>query len=70
MSDHLVVVNGLETEMENCGLDPANDLNFIKEMLYGPLDTKAAQDMEDLVCHAHENCVKLISIIIATVANI
>lgn len=70
MFDHLVVVNGLETEMENCGLDPANDLNFIKEMLYGPLDTEAAQDMEYLVGHAHVNCVKLISIITATAANI
>ncbi|KAM8753758.1 deoxynucleoside triphosphate triphosphohydrolase SAMHD1-like [Acanthopagrus schlegelii] len=48
MFDHLVEVNGLEKEMETCGLDPVNDLVFIKEMLYGPLDTDSTQDMEDL----------------------
>ena len=70
MFDHLVEVNGLETEMQRYGLDSVNDLVFIKEMLYKPLDTDSAQDTGDLVSHAHVNCVKSISIIIFTAASI
>ncbi|XP_073325867.1 deoxynucleoside triphosphate triphosphohydrolase SAMHD1-like [Pagrus major] len=44
MFDHLVKVNKPEAEMKKWGLDPDKDLVFIKEMIYGPLDTKAAQD--------------------------
>ena len=65
MFDHLVKDNKLEKEMKRWKLDLTKDLDFIKEMIYGPLDTKVNE-----VSHAHVNCVKSISIIIFTAADI
>ncbi|XP_073325854.1 deoxynucleoside triphosphate triphosphohydrolase SAMHD1-like [Pagrus major] len=44
MFDHLVKENDLEAEMKKWGLDPTKDLEFIREMIYGPLDTEDTQD--------------------------
>uniref|UniRef100_A0A671W516 HD domain-containing protein n=1 Tax=Sparus aurata TaxID=8175 RepID=A0A671W516_SPAAU len=42
--DYLMKDNDLEKEMKEWKLDLTKDLVFIKEMIYGPLDTEAAQD--------------------------
>ncbi|XP_073325855.1 deoxynucleoside triphosphate triphosphohydrolase SAMHD1-like [Pagrus major] len=46
MFDYLVKDNKVEEEMKKSGLDPTKDLDFIKEMIYGPLDTEVVQDNE------------------------
>ena len=80
MFDYLVKDNDLEKEMKEWKLDLKKDLVFIKEMIYGPLDTEAAQDKgvkemmdsekkDTLVSHAQVNCVKSSSIVIFTAAN-
>ncbi|XP_028427156.1 deoxynucleoside triphosphate triphosphohydrolase SAMHD1-like [Perca flavescens] len=43
MFDHLVKSNNLELEMEDYGLILPNDVNFIKKMIEGLKDPKAAQ---------------------------
>ena len=43
MFDHLVDVNGLKPLMKHYGLQLPQDLDFVKEMIAGPLDTNAAQ---------------------------
>ena len=81
MFDYLVKDNDLEKEMKEWKLDPKTDLDFINEMIDGPPDSEAAQDegviemmdpekKDTPVSHAHMNCVKSISINIATAANI
>ncbi|XP_030279053.1 deoxynucleoside triphosphate triphosphohydrolase SAMHD1-like [Sparus aurata] len=49
--DYLMKDNDLEKEMKEWKLDLTKDLVFIKEMIYGPLDTEAAQDkgVEDMM---------------------
>ena len=43
MFDYLVDDNDLKPVMEQYGLKLPEDLDFIKEMIAGPLDTNAAQ---------------------------
>ena len=63
MFDYLVKDNKLEKEMKDWKLDLTKDLDFIKEMI----DPEKKQTP---VSHTQVNCVKSISIIIFTGADI
>lgn len=39
MFEHLVDSNNLEPIMKNYGLNPKEDIEFIKEQIMGPLET-------------------------------